>query len=137
MILDRLKRLEVDVWFSYNGMSYGCECLIDECSNDSITVHVKYCQNLEVFYQILPNFFKSNFKCLQSEIRIYFPSKFAKALNSGQKITLITTSTPIILQEQLHNIQIKFMNLSGISLKHEQKWRNILSYEFKSGFEYL
>ncbi len=137
MILERLKRLETDVWFSFDGMTYGCQCFIDECTGETMTLHIHYCPHVKNFYKLLPKFFSKNLKCIRSEVRVYFPKRFSRELNSGQKIILETYKKPIIMQEQLHEIQMKFIDLNGISPKYEQKWKNVLSYEFKSGFEHF
>ena len=137
MILDRLKQLEADVWFSFEGMSYGCQCLIDECTKNSFVFHVHYTPHVKKFYRILPKFFSKHLKCMRSELRLYIPRRFSRELNSGSKIIFETYKKPIILQEQLHQIQMKFIDLSGTTPKYQQKWKNVLSYEFKSGFEHF
>lgn len=137
MIFQLLKQLETDVWFCHEGFYYGFECVIADCSKESINLILKpeYKKYNMVFFKHLPSLLKNSSARMQSELRIYFPPRFAKELNSSRKVTLFTEYAPQIVKHQLNEMQMKFINLQGRSKKHTENWKNITSYEFTSGFD--
>jgi len=137
MIFQLLKHLQTDVWFCFDSFSYGCECVIDQCTKDSMNLLLKprYIRKCNALLKQLPGLFQLPNNFLRSELHVYFPRKFAKELNSKTKVVLTTKSTPIFQKHGLNGIEIQFINLRGLSKQHVQQWENITNYEFRSGFD--
>lgn len=137
MIFELLKQLETDVWFCFENFSYGSECLIDVCTKESISLvfKPKFRKYNNALLTHLPALFNDSKNLLRSELRIYFPPKFAKELNVSRKIRLFTESAPKMIKHQLHEFQMNFIDLQGLSKKHSENWKSIINYEFTSGFD--
>lgn len=141
MIFQLLKQLKTDVWFCFDGFSYGCECVIAECAKDSMNLILKpeptklYSTQDNIFFEQLPFLLKSSFPRLHTELRVYFPNKFAKELNASRKIVLISERNPELIKHQLNGFQMRFISLRGRTKKHVDNWKRVTSYEFRSGFD--
>lgn len=138
MIFELLKHLHADLWFCFDGFCYGCECMINECTKDSMNLVLRpeYIRKCSSVLKQLPLLFQNPSAPLsRAELHVYFPRKFAKELNSSTKIILITGKNPEFRKHGLNGIEIQLINLRGASKQHIQQWDNITSYEFKSGFD--
>lgn len=139
MIFQLLKRLEADLWFVLDGVWYGFECRIAESTHDSMVLHLKlsYRHHFKDFVKYFPSFLKDVPDQFSCKLNVYFPKKYSKELKCGSKIVFTTDTMPEITQENLQEVQMRLINLRGISPRHEKNWNNVTSYEFKSGFEHL